>query len=170
MPTTTQKIYVKLNATDAEAVEWWNKWNVDVTLWGVTNTIAVIVNNKPEVRTSKSSWNEYLVWGQIIVPGLSSNVLLFHSKEYNYSNAKIWEWDNEIRINLYNDEDDFKSARGWPAKKEWPSAPSYKLMFKYEEREASTDKEFDFWTWEDITPAKEPVVSVSSKDDVDLPF
>lgn len=169
MSTTTKKIYVKLSPADAQPVEWWKKWDVNVTLWGVTNKISIIVNNKPEQRTSKA-WNTFLVWGQIIVPGLSSNVILFYSQEYNYSNAKIWEWDSEIRINLYNDEDDFKSARGWPAKKEWSLWAGYKLMFKYEEQDNVWDKEIDFWTWEDITPEKEPVISIPSTNHGDLPF
>ena len=169
MATTTKKIYVNLNAADAQPVEWWNKWDIDVTLWGVTNKISVIVNHKPEVRVSKTSWNEYLVWGQIIVPGLSSNVILFYSKEYNYSNAKIWEWNSEIRINLYSNDGDFRSARWWPwtSKSSWKN---YKLMFKYEEEDDNWDKEFDFWTWEDITPKKEPVISVKSTNYENLPF
>lgn len=170
MPT-TQKLYFYLNASDGQPIEWWRKRDIDVTLWWITNKVTVIVHDEPQEKVSKY-WNTYYVWWQVIIPGLSSNVLLFYSHKYGYSNNKIWEWSNEISINLYRETQSFKSIRSGEVYN--LNEVNYKIMFKYEEEdfklpESSIETTFGNEQKENTETSKEKT-SKSGNNYEDLPF
>jgi hypothetical protein len=56
----TQKIYVSLDGSKATRENETSSWKVDVTLWGITNSITVIAYDKPEKKVSKAG-NDYFV-------------------------------------------------------------------------------------------------------------